>query len=57
MKQGISDLLVDSTVTAFSFYSKNGFVQSGDPIYEGDMIVEYPMEKTLNGLNIEHKLN
>lgn len=45
---GIKVLSVVSTITAKTFYEKNGFVKNGEPEYVGDILGDFPLIKHLN---------
>ena len=42
---GLSELRLESTITAKSFYQRNGFSESGQPSYEDSGMPAYPMTK------------
>lgn len=47
----LSTLTVNSTITAKSFYEKNGFTCNGEPEYVGDILGEFPLIKYLKKVN------
>ncbi len=44
---GEKELRVNSKITARAFYTRNGFVPSGEPKYVGDILGEFPLLKFL----------
>jgi histone acetyltransferase (RNA polymerase elongator complex component) len=48
--QGLSAITVMSTITAKTFYEKNGFVKNGDPVYIGKLASEFPLIKRFDYL-------
>lgn len=44
---GIQALSVISTITAKSFYEKNGFVKNGEPVYVDTILGDFPLIKYL----------
>lgn len=45
----ISEMSVDSTITARNFYLRNGFSLCGEPKMIGNIVGEFPMKKILVG--------
>ncbi|MCC5792092.1 MAG: GNAT family N-acetyltransferase [Legionellaceae bacterium] len=46
--KGVKSLVVVSTITAKKFYTRNGFVQNGEPEYVGNILGDFPLIKHLN---------
>jgi len=47
MEKGLSELRCMSTITARSFYEREGFELSGEPIYVGEVLSEFPLRKRI----------
>lgn len=46
-KQGVAELKCVSTITALTFYKRQGFKASGEPEYVGEILGDFPLSKQL----------